>query len=210
MNIWGIQAKGYDGKDLDAWRKFLEKGCVGIGWRNLGDISSIVGDVEALRSRFEELLPPSDEGDKDWTKKKRNGCIGMNTGLVHRFVSEMQKGGCVIFPTTDVDDPIHNRCIHIGVVTGPYRYDPDFGDEYTHFRPVKWLHRVCRDDLSDETKDILMCARSFQRVQSPNDEVRKIVATAADGSGIAVTPGATEDYGANGKQKPELPPIPNA
>jgi len=156
--------------------KFLEDGYVGIGWLKLGDISNIRDDVEALWDRLDHVTDAADESDSDWTTKRRNQWIGQSAGLVHRFASEMKAGDLVIFPTTHVD-----RCFHIGIVTGPYRHAPGFDDEYTHLRPVKWLRKLNRDDLTAESKRKLTFRKSFCRVHDLNNELRKVLKEAASG-----------------------------
>jgi len=92
---------------------FLKGNVIAIGWHELGDVTSIGGDREALKAKIAETYP-----------KAKAGAIPVHGGLIYRFINEMQPGDLVIYPSK-ID-----RHIHIGRVGGDFRHDPALSREY--------------------------------------------------------------------------------
>jgi restriction system protein len=89
----------------------IKKGCIAIGWHELGDVGKIAPTRQAFKDAYAKALPTS-----------KPGTIPVSAGQLFRFVHEMQVGDIVVFPSRE------DRMIHIGRVTGPYAYVSD-GDE---------------------------------------------------------------------------------
>lgn len=99
----------------------IAQGFVGIGWRQLGDLSAIPPTRKAFKQAHLAAIPEA---------KKRE--MQIEAGMLYRFVHEMQPGDVLVYPC-DADS-----MVHIGRVTGDYYHDPAGGDDPNR-RTVEWL-----------------------------------------------------------------------
>lgn len=120
--VWGIHTMDDN--------LFLNFGIIGIGWKDMGDLSQIGVDREDFKSFYIEVYPDA-----------KKGSIANSAGMLYRFVHEMQIGDYIVFPSK-ID-----RKINLGVIEGGYYYDSS-AVEYTHQRKVKWLKHLQRTVFS--------------------------------------------------------------
>ena len=117
----GVQTVRYwlyaPGEGACMWDEFYERGVMGIGWHQLGDLREYA-TKEEMRQRLLET-----RGD---STSQAN-----SARAVWQFANEM-KPGDVIFVKRGLKEIIGH-----GVVTGDYVYDPD-GGKYPHLREVSW------------------------------------------------------------------------
>lgn len=73
--LWGIRA----GRLGVADSLFLKKNVIAIGWHEMGDITVLGGDREALKVKLAETHP-----------KAKPGAIPVHAGQLFRFINEMQ------------------------------------------------------------------------------------------------------------------------
>lgn len=99
----------------------VEKGFVGIGWRQLGDLSVIAPDREAFKQAHLAAIPEA---------KRRE--MEIEASMLFRFVHDMQPGDVLVYPCDE------DGLVHLGRVTGGYHHDPAGGDDPNR-RPVEWL-----------------------------------------------------------------------
>lgn len=116
--IWGIHIQTDAGNKL-----FLEKGYVAIGWPQAGDLSMIGQDREAFKAAVAKLYPD-----------KSSAYIGITTGQLFRFASEMKPGDWIVYRATYFDG-----LVHIGKIKGPYEYQPSWLPDYPNVHKVEWL-----------------------------------------------------------------------
>ena len=105
------------GRGACMWEEFYERGVMGLGWHELGDLRGYA-TKEEMRQR---LLETRDDNTSQTNSAR----------AVWQFANEM-KPGDVIFVKRGLKEIIGR-----GVVTGDYVYDPD-GGEYPHLREVSW------------------------------------------------------------------------
>lgn len=96
------------------------EGFVCIGWEEVGDLSRIVLDKEALKARLLDAYPDA-----------KPGAIPGWAGTLRRFVLDMKVGDIVISPNKS------DRTINIGVVSGAYYYEEDAAS-HPNRRRVSW------------------------------------------------------------------------
>ena len=117
----GVQTVRYwlyaPGRGACMWEEFYERGVMGLGWHQLGDLRGYA-TKEEMRQR---LLETRDDNTSQTNSAR----------AVWQFANEM-KPGDVIFVKRGLKEIIGR-----GVVTGDYVYDPD-GGEYPHLRDVSW------------------------------------------------------------------------
>lgn len=117
----GVQTVRYwlyaPGRGACMWDEFYERGVMGLGWHELGDLRGYA-TKEEMRQR---LLETRDDNTSQTNSAR----------AVWQFANEM-KPGDVIFVKRGLKEIIGR-----GVVTGDYVYDPD-GGEYPHLRDVSW------------------------------------------------------------------------
>lgn len=117
----GVQTVRYwlyaPGRGARMWEEFYERGVMGLGWHQLGDLRGYATKEEMLQ----RLLETRDDNTSQTNSAR----------AVWQFANEM-KPGDVIFVKRGLKEIIGR-----GVVTGDYVYDPD-GGEYPHLREVSW------------------------------------------------------------------------
>ena len=117
----GVQTTRYwlyaPGRGACMWEEFYERGVMGLGWHQLGDLRGYASKEE-IRQR---LLETRDDNTSPTNSAR----------AVWQFANDM-KPGDVIFVKRGMKEIIGH-----GVVTGDYVYDPE-GGEYPHLREVSW------------------------------------------------------------------------
>ena len=120
----GVQTVRYwlyaPGRGACMWDEFYERGVMGLGWHELGDLRGYA-TKEEMRQR---LLETRDDSTSQTNSAR----------AVWQFANEM-KPGDVVFVKRGLKEIIGR-----GVVTGDYVYDPE-GGEYPHLRNVSWKRR---------------------------------------------------------------------
>ena len=147
--IWGIHS--YDDN------LFLKKNTLGLGWADIGDLSVIEPTREAFKTRYAEAFP-----------EDKPAAIPGSAGMLYRFLYEMREGDYVVFPSKS------DRMVNIGVVDGPYSYNPSYIDTphgYVQQRRVKWLKHLPRTAFSQGALYEFGAAQSLFTVKNYADEV---------------------------------------
>lgn len=155
--IWGI----HGGRQGDADSLFLKKKVIAIGWDELGDVTPISGDREALKNKIAETYP-----------KAKPGAIPVHAGQIFRFINEMQVGDLVVYPSK-ID-----RHIHISRITGDHRYDTSLSGEYPNVRDVEWIGEYPRTRFSQGALYEIGSALTLFQVKNYADEYLAAVAGA--------------------------------
>jgi len=147
--LWGI----HGGRLGKADTLFLKQNCIAIGWDELGDVSPIGADREALKERLAETYP-----------KAKPGAIPVHAGQLYKFITEIQPGDLVVYPSK-ID-----RQIHIGKVVSAHRYDPALDAAYPNVRDVKWLGEFPRTRFSQGALYEIGSALTLFQVKNYADE----------------------------------------
>jgi restriction system protein len=147
--LWGIHA----GRTGDADSLFLKKNLVALGWHEVGDVGRLSADREAFKEKVKSTFP-------NWKPGKIPGAAGQ----LYRFVHEMKVGDLVIYPSK------RDRQVHIGEITGSFRYCPEYRDNYPQTRSVKWLKHLPRTVFSQGALYEIGSALSFFQIKNYADE----------------------------------------
>lgn len=147
--LWGIHA----GKTGDADQLFLTQNVVALGWSDVGDLSKLPPDREAFKARVRECRPD-----------RKEGYFPVAGGQLFRFATEAKSGDYVLYPSKQ------DRSVHIGEITGQYKYDPKTMPDYPQRLPVKWLKAVPRTHFSQGALYEIGSALSFFQVRQFADE----------------------------------------
>jgi restriction system protein len=115
--FWGIHVVGAAGDAI-----YLKQNHVAIGWPEAGDLAQVKSDRESFKQKVEQTY----QGQK-------RGWVINSASQLFRFVHEMQKGDFVIYRSK------YDHKIHIGEISGSYKFDSALSAEYPNARPVKWL-----------------------------------------------------------------------
>lgn len=132
--VWMVRAGrgGYVAED------FGKKGCIAIGWQELGDLSGLTSREE-VRRLVDEVFSDDKPGHRQTSASQ-----------VSRFLLEMEVGNPVL--TYDAGA----RQYLVGEISGPYAYKPGCVEGYPNTRAVTWRERrVSRDDLCVSSKNTL-------------------------------------------------------
>lgn len=110
----------------------IEKGYVGIGWMQLGDLAAIPPTREAFKAAHRAARPEA-----------KPGATPLVAGMLLNFVHEMQRGDVLVYPCK-VD-----KMIYLGEVTGDYQHDPG-GSHDPNRRAVRWVKALPRAAFPEE------------------------------------------------------------
>ncbi|MBR3199750.1 MAG: restriction endonuclease [Mogibacterium sp.] len=116
--VWGIHTQDD--------HLFLHGNVVAIGWKEMGDLRTINADRDSFKIKYTETYPDV-----------KKGSIPTSSGMLFRFIHEMQIGDYIVFPSKT------DRMINIGTVDGDYEY-VETAHEYVQQRKVKWVKHIPR------------------------------------------------------------------
>lgn len=108
------------GEGSRLWDEFYDKGIMGIGWDDIGDLSLFPTKEamkESMKSAYGDAVSYKNAGHATW-----------------QFANEVKPGDIVF-----VKRGVH-KFIGRGIVTSDYIYD-ESRSEYRHIHQVKWTHR---------------------------------------------------------------------
>lgn len=108
------------GEDAHMWDEFYERGVMGLGWHEVGDLDAFASK-EDIRLKLQETF-----GDN--TSQK------VSALALWQYVHEI-KPGDVVFAKKG-----RTEIVGRGMVTGDYEYDEE-GGHYPNLREVEWTHR---------------------------------------------------------------------
>ena len=144
IRVWGIHTQ--DDK------LFLQDNKIAIGWHDFGNLSKVEATRDAFKEHYAEV----------YTDAKK-GSIPTSSGMLYRFIHEVQIGDYVVFPSKS------DRMINIGVVQGEYTYVESAG-EYVQQRDVKWIKHLPRTAFSQGALYEIGSAMSLFAVKKYADE----------------------------------------
>ena len=128
-NMWVIRA----GKDTRNFNLYKEENFVSVGV-DIGDINNLTLDEIKLRLN----------------NKTKN--VEFLAGVIRRFRDEVQIGDYFVCTSP------HSLYFLLGEIIGDVNYNPDLSQRYRYTcyrRPVKWISKIYRNDLSEEAKRAL-------------------------------------------------------
>lgn len=124
--------------------EFKERGCIGIGWSDLGDVSG-KGKSE-LRTALESYFSASDQ-------KKLRSTLG--TFMI--FCLDLKVGDYIIAPENKMG------AVHVAQITSDYYYNASAVDlDFAHQRKVEWLSKTfSREAIAALNNERLVGALKF-------------------------------------------------
>lgn len=135
--------------------EFKERGCIGIGWSDLGDVSG--KQKHELRAALESYYPISEQ-------KKLRSTLG--TFMI--FCLDLKPGDYIIAPENKMG------AIHVAQITSNYYYDASAVSlDFAHQRKVEW-HRetFSRERIAALNNDRLVGALKFPGTAANLQEYR--------------------------------------
>src|SRR3954471_5436010 len=146
MTVWGVHN---DHPELD----LIGNGFVGIGWDDIGDLTSIGSDKEELKKRIAEIRSDA-----------KPGAIPVWAGVLLRFRFEMQIGDLVVYPYKP------DSTLNFGRIESDYYYDPS-APMHRNRRKVNWLKTgVPRAEFSKSARYEVGSAVTLFRVKNHDRE----------------------------------------
>ena len=100
--------------------RFLARSVIGIGWGELGDLSSYP-DRAALKAAYRGAFP-----------SRSDPHVNTQVAQMWAFASRMRPGDVIVLPF------LTRREIAIGEIQGPYRWMPNGDPDMPHVRDVRW------------------------------------------------------------------------
>lgn len=161
------------GEGASMWEEFHDKGIMGLGWSELGDLSSYP-TKEDMRLRLVELCG--------------GGTSQKNAAhAVWQFANDL-KPGDVVFAKYG-----RKKILGRGVVTGDYEYDKAVGD-YPNIHSVDWTHK------GEWTNDEMFAMKTLTDVTDYTDFVNKINAFFQDEADEVIEDEPVREYPKYGKK----------
>jgi len=142
--VWCI----HPAHDEQTYKLFLYQGVIGIDFSNLGNLAKIEPTFAAVREK--------------WTQKNRfqnANQAKVFASMMHRFAHQAQPGHLIVYPPT-----WHEPVVHIGRITGPYRYER--WKRYSDLHNVEWLTKIDRQEFSKEALRGISVNLAFFRVRN--------------------------------------------
>ena len=130
-NIWGIHI------DRSVGLTPIEQNYIGIGWSELGDLSTLPPNRDSFKAALKANQPNATDAS-----------VRAQSSPLFRFTNEMQIGDYVIYPSK-ID-----RMIYVGIIKGDYEYQSNLeDDEYKNRRKVEWItpNGIPRNSFSQAT-----------------------------------------------------------
>jgi restriction system protein len=144
--LWGIHN---DQSSLD----LISGGFVSIGWDELGDLTAVDLDREALKLRIASTYPNA-----------KPGAIPVWAGVLLRFIYEIKVGDYVVSPNKA------DRTLNFGIVGGEFYVEPN-ADLHRNRRRVEWLRTGApRDTFSKSALHEIGSAVTLFRVKNHANE----------------------------------------
>ena len=125
-NMWVIRA----GKDTKNFNLYKKENFVSVGVY-IGDIKNL--SLDEIKFRLDGKVPN----------------VSFTAGILRRFRDEVQIGDYFIFTS-----PLSEYLL-LGKILGDIEYDPSLTHTYqftSYRRPVKWISKIFRKDLSEQAK----------------------------------------------------------
>ncbi len=163
-NVWGI----HGGKTGDADNLLLKNKLVALGWQRAGNLAELPPNREAFKKHVVAHYPES-----------KPGAIPVEAGQLFRFVHEIKLGDIVAYPSKS------DKHIHIGQITGNYKYNPTLHSGYPHQREIKWIRSLPRTHFKQGTLYGIGSAMSFF---SLSDYAEEFISAIDKRSTLPVTP----------------------
>ena len=120
---WRIGTKLGEGNNAqDIWPDMKTGGYAAIGWPELGDLSSVLAGDKVKETIANVLIEESQYVANIASRK---------AGEIRNFASAMEENDVVLAANGE-------RILGVGLIKGPYRFDPTQPTEAPHRRPVEW------------------------------------------------------------------------
>ncbi len=169
MTVWGVHN---DHPELD----LIGNGFVGIGWDDIGDLTEIGSDKEALKKRIADARPEA-----------KPGAIPVWAGVLLRFRFDMKPGDLVVYPYKP------DSTLNFGRIESDYYYDSS-APMHRNRRKVDWLKTgVPRAEFSKSARYEVGSAVTLFRVKNHDREFIDFVEGGASavhlssGSSVAIS-----------------------
>ncbi len=164
MTLWVVKG----GRGGLREQRFLERSVIGIGWGEVGDLSSYP-DRDALKAAYRAAHP-----------SRSDGHVSTQVAQMWAFARRMKPGDVVVVPFLGRGE------IAIGQIRGSYLWVPDSDADMPHVRDVTWhvtdLPRLAFDQdlLHSFGGSVSVCS------VSRNDAERRVRVMVAAGDGRSI------------------------
>lgn len=144
--VWGIHCV------LEEERLFKDESVIAIGWRQMGDVSTLQKDRASFKKAYSKI----------WTEDSIQ-TVATQAGQVYRFVCEAKVGDYVVFPSKA------DRMINIGRITGEYFFESS-AKRFAQQRKVEWLKALPRAAFSQGALYEAGSAMTFFQIKNYAEE----------------------------------------
>lgn len=141
--------------DVDHTEYFKKNNVVGLGWIDLGDLSS--SNLDNLKDLFVSKKYPASSPQ----------AMGRRVGFFRRFIEEIKVDDYILVPD-------RNGVINIGVITSNYYYQK-VTNQLGHLRNVKWIKETDLEDYPKSVQILLANRLTLISLEKVSDELSNIV-----------------------------------
>jgi hypothetical protein len=150
------------GENAMYWDDFFSEGIMGLGWRELGDISLFESKKE-IENKLQLV--------EETSKSKRN-----DAKANWDFFAKMKPGDLVIV------NKGRNCLLGYGIITSDYYFDPE-RDDHTHLRKVDWKLKG-EWNIKDYVHGKTLTDITWEKIEDPQFTYRHEQLLAAMGAGV--------------------------
>lgn len=148
--IWGIH-------NTENEKLLLDDNIIAIGWKEMGDLSTVSKDKKTYYELYEKIYPQSPKQS-----------IAVSASIIFRFVNEAKIGDYVVYPSK------FNRMVNIGQIEGEYFFDRK-ELQYPHQKKIKWLKEVPREAFSQGALYEMGSFLTFFKIKNNAEEIQAVL-----------------------------------
>lgn len=148
--IWGIH-------NTENEKLLLDDNIIAIGWKEMGDLSTVSKDKKTYYELYEKIYPQSPKQS-----------IAVSASIIFRFVNEAKIGDYVVYPSK------FNRMVNIGQIEGEYFFDRK-ELQYPHQKKIKWLKEVPRETFSQGALYEMGSFLTFFKIKNNAEEIQAVL-----------------------------------
>lgn len=148
--IWGIH-------NTENEKLLLDDNIIAIGWKEMGDLSTVSKDKKTYYDLYEKIYPQSPKQS-----------IAVSASIIFRFVNESKIGDYVVYPSK------FNRMVNIGQIEGEYFFNRK-ELEYPHQKKIKWLKEVPRETFSQGALYEMGAFLTFFKIKNNAEEIQAVL-----------------------------------
>jgi restriction system protein len=149
----------HGGTERQAHSDFVIRKYISLESPKLGDLRFLPDDPKKWLARYRRKYP-----------RLSLRSASAKSGELYRFFNEMKSRHFVVYPSRD------DKLVHIGLVTGEYRFLPNVSSHHPHARKIRWLKQIKRKSLPPNARRAISGPRAIYQPLKYLEILRRSIA----------------------------------